>query len=432
MAATNTIRCPLYLRTMSTKPCFNSRKDEGPIKRSVLDLYSGLGGLSLGFEFTGAFRTIGGIDNYPPAVATFSFNHTFTTGLLSKPADMSVLQPLAVVDELGETPDVIVGGPPCQGFSHAGRRLEDLKEDSRNDQVFHFFRFVRDLRPKVFLMENVSGILRTGQAKKNELIDNLAAEYRALGYSVAWKVLNTAHYRVPQVRKRFIMVGIRDSATEFSFPSSPCTEEPSLFSEPMRTVLEALGDMPDPSAGFVKYDRPATNALQRFLREDSDGIWNHLDTRHSEEMIERLKAQQVGTRLYPNWNHSWYRLDPSRPSPAVKENHRAPFVHFSEPRAASPRECARLQSIPDRYRLVGTKTAQLIMVGNAVPPIFSAHLATAIAEQAFSVAAPRPWTAASSPLGTDTGSTLVAAASRNRPSEGAATQAQGSPVPAAA
>jgi DNA (cytosine-5)-methyltransferase 1 len=115
-------------------------------------------------------------------------------------------------------------------------------------------------------------------------------------------------------------------------------------------------------------------------------------------MVERLKEQKVGTRLYPNWNHSWHRLDPEKPSPAVKENHRAPFVHFSEPRATSPRECARLQTVPDSYVFLGTKTAQLIMIGNAVPAILSAHVATEIARQVFNVEPPTPWDVKNNPL----------------------------------
>lgn len=371
-------------------------------KLAVLDLYSGLGGLSLGLELTGAFETIGGIDNFAPAVKTFYHNHpNIRSQLLSQSLDMSELDPDAVLDDLGRRPDLIVGGPPCQGFSHAGRRLEDLKEDQRNHQVFHYFRFIRAMRPKVFLMENVSGILKTGQQRKHELIDTLVKEYEDLGYTVAWRVLNTSGFRVPQNRKRFILVGIENGKSAFSFPTPPCDENTGLFGEPLNTVLDALGDMPPPvHADPQPYEQEAETPLQQFLRSGSDGLYNHLDTVHSPEMVERLKAQKIGTRLYPNWNHSWYRLDPARPSPAVKENHRAPFVHFSQPRATSPRECARLQSIPDRYQLIGTKTAQLIMVGNAVPAVFSAHIGTAIARQCFGVEPPIAWATEENPLTT--------------------------------
>lgn len=365
----------------------------------VLDLYCGLGGLSIGFELTDAFETIGGIDHFKWAVRTFYENHRCSPKLLSKTQDMSTLSTDAVLDDLGEKPDVIVGGPPCQGFSDAGLRFADLCEDARNNQVFHFFRFVREIQPQAFVMENVSGILRTGQSQKHELIDLLVREYEDLGYAVEWKVLNSSGFRVPQNRKRFVMVGLRGRRKPFTFPAPITSNEPRLFMEPALTVLDALGDVPTPREPDPQpYELEAATPLQRFLRRGSDALYNHLETFHSPTMVSRLAAQEVGTRLYPNWNHSWYRLDPARPSPAVKENHRAPFVHFAEPRATSPRECARLQTVPDRVRLLGTKTAQLIMVGNGVPPVFAAHIATEVARQGFSREPKVAWDSASNPL----------------------------------
>ncbi len=365
----------------------------------ILDLYSGLGGLSLGFGLTKSFSAIAGIDSFDWAVRTFYENHSCESRLLGKPQDMSVLEPQAVLDDLGEQPDVIVGGPPCQGFSDAGRRLVDLRGDDRNSQVFHFFRFVKDIRPRAFVMENVSGILRTGQTRKHELIDLLVEEYGRLGYALSWKILNSANYRVPQNRRRFVMVGLLNTKRSFVFPAPITSEEAKLFSEPALTVFDALGDLPSPRLEDPQpYEEKARTPLQRFLRAGSASLHNHSQTIHSPQMVARLTAQGIGTRLYPNWNHSWFRLDPDRPSPAVKENHRAPFVHFSEPRATSPRECARLQTIPDRIRLMGTKTAQLIMIGNAVPSIMAAHIATEVARQGFQVEPSVPWDLQKNPL----------------------------------
>ena len=279
----------------------------------MLDLYCGLGGLSLGFELTDTFKTIGGIDNFAWAVRTFYHNHQIRPSLISEPQDMGTLEPERLLDALGERPEVIVGGPPCQGFSHAGRRLENLREDPRNQQVFHYSRLVRGLQPKVFVLENVSGMLKTGQSQKHELIESLIGAFAEMGYETAWSILNTAHYRVPQVRRRLIMVGVHQGERPFSFPEPPCSEQPSLFADPCATVSDALSDMPKPNGGqCIPYDLPPTTPLQKFLRTDSPGVWNHLDTAHSSEMRKRLAAQVVGTRLYANWNHSWYRLDPTR------------------------------------------------------------------------------------------------------------------------
>lgn len=370
-------------------------------KLSVLDLYCGLGGLSLGFEMTGAFETLAAIDNYDWAVKTFCRNHPIKSECFSRPQDLAKLRPEFVLEALGTTPDVIIGGPPCQGFSHAGRRLANIEADQRNLHVFRFLQFVKSIKPAAFLMENVSGILTTGQNKRSELIEFLLSEYEAIGYKVSFKVLDSSEFRVPQRRKRLFIVGLLDGKRSFRFPKPPCGGESNLFHNPesFYTVADALSDLPTPKAEEPQDygNLPSTN-LQRFLRQDSGKLYNHLITRHSDIMIEKLRKQPLGTRLYPNWNHSWYRLDPSRPAPAVKENHRAPFVHFSEDRATSPRECARLQTIPDRYVLEGTKTAQLIMVGNAVPPILAAHLATELAKQCFGAKVPHPWTATNNPM----------------------------------
>lgn len=366
---------------------------------SLLDLYCGLGGMSIGFEMTEAFRSLAGIDWDPWALRTYYSAHSAGPAWLQKPQDMTSLSPQAVLDALGERPDVIVGGPPCQGFSAAGKRLESYTHDPRNQQVLEYLRFVREIRPRVFVMENVSGIRTTGQDRQNQLLDHLIKCYEELGYRIAWKVVNSASYRVPQKRKRFVMVGVSGSGA-FTFPDPPSDGRGDLFSsgEPMLTAADALSDLPTPvRAEPQDYGSEPVTALQRFLRQGSLGVYNHLVTKHSDETVARLEQQEVGGRLY-DWNHSWIKLDPNAPAPTIKMNNRAPAVHYTEPRLISPRECARLQTIPDRVILAGNKTQQLVQVGNAVPSIMAAHLATAVAWQCFNVAAPAAWTSSSSPL----------------------------------
>jgi DNA (cytosine-5)-methyltransferase 1 len=368
-------------------------------KLAVLDLYSGFGGLSLGLEMTGAFEVIGGIDNYEWAVKTFYHNHpNLKVKIISKPCDMSKLTTAEVLKDMGRKPDIIVGGPPCQGFSNAGKRHSDFRTDPRNEQVFHYLRFVKEIRPKAFLMENVAGIRSTGQERKNELIDHLIKEFEKAGYVVSWKVVNASDYRVPQHRKRFMLVGAL-KGKRFEFPEPPTAEVNLWSAERKNTVADALSDLPSPKHEEPQpYEAKPQTGLQRFLRGKSKGLHNHLVTKHSDVMTERMMAQEQGARLYPNWNHSWVRLHPAKPSPTVKENHRAPFVHHLEPRATSPRECARLQTVPDDFVFLGTKTAQLILIGNAVPAILSAHIGTAIARQVFGVEPSTPWDLEKNPL----------------------------------
>jgi len=254
--------------------------------------------------------------------------------------------------------------------------------DSRNQEVWNFQRIVGDLQPKAFVMENVDGLLTTGQQQRGELRLELERGFEKIRYRTYSALLDAVDYRVPQRRKRLIMVGIRGVDRPFCFPPPLTGDTRNLFApvEPIATVADALADLPTPIASEPQpYDKDPMTWLQLLLREDSETLHEHTPSKHSPEMVRRLTAQPIATRLYPNWNHSWYKLDPARPSPAVKENHRAPFVHFAEPRVTTPRECARLQTFPDRYRILGTKTAQLIQVGNAVPALLAATVATALA-----------------------------------------------------
>lgn len=366
----------------------------------VLDLYCGFGGLSLGFEMTEVFEVVGGIDFFPWAVKTFYHNHPHINAkLISQPCDMTNLKTVDVINDIGGKPDLIIGGPPCQGFSVAGKRKADFLEDPRNQQVFQYLRFIKEIKPKAFLMENVAGIKSTGQEKQNQLIDYLIELYEEMGYNISWAILNASDFRVPQNRKRFMMVGVL-KGKKFHFPEPPIAEK-TLFNngEVKNTVMDALSDLPSPELDEPQSHLfPPNSPLQKYLRKNSEKIYNHSMTFHSPEMVEKLKKQGQGTRLYPNWNHSWYKLDPTKPSPAVKENHRAPFVHFAEPRATSPRECARLQTVPDSYIFLGTKSAQLVLIGNAVPAILAAHVATEISRQIFKLEPPIPWDAKNNPL----------------------------------
>ena len=362
----------------------------------VLDLFCGAGGLSYGFELTGAFSVVGGVDSFDRAMETFAANHVHASKKLAGALDITTLDPKDVKAAVGGRVDLIIGGPPCQGFSNAGRRLND---DPRNQMIIEYQRFVREIRPMAFVMENVSGLLTTAQSRKGQIMEQLQEEYWELGYATAWKILNSADYRVPQRRKRLILVGTASKDRVFEFPEAPCGEEPKMFRFPeaFQTVSNALDDLPSPTAADPQaYDAAPTTWLQRYLRKGSDTLHNHLQTKHSPDVLSRIEQQPQGTRLYPTWNHSWYRLDPTKPSPAVKENHRAPFVHHRENRATSPRECARLQTFPDKFILSGTKTHQLIQVGNAVPCLMAAHIATALASH-LGLRVPIPWDASKHP-----------------------------------
>jgi DNA (cytosine-5)-methyltransferase 1 len=348
-------------------------------------LFSGAGGISVGFDLFEEgrkFRVIAGIDNDEWAVSTFYANHPNAELAFRRSMNVERLRGSHIREKLGTSIDVVVGGPPCQGFSHAGPRDPF---DKRNELVWHFIRLVTELRPIFFLMENVPGLLASRKPLEDPIVEQLLARFAHHGYKSAVFQLNAVDYWVPQNRKRVFVLGNSQGA-DLRKPPEKCGEglDTTIGKRNFAIVGDAFGDLPIPSFGQpLEYSGPAVTEYQRFLRRESKGVYNHIPAKHDPKFAERMAKQRPGTRLYNSWNHSWYKLDLRKPSPTVKENHRAPFVHPSEPRVVTPRECARLQSFPDAYIFKGTKTAQLIQIGNAVPPLVAMSFAEEIARLSF-------------------------------------------------
>lgn len=342
---------------------------------TLLDLFCGAGGLSLGFCLTNRFQLLAGIDNNLSALKTFYANHPEASTKFAMPQDICTLTGEDLLLALNiKRIDVIIGGPPCQGFSVAGKRE---MEDSRNHLVWDFFRLITELHPRAFVMENVPGVLLAKDPSGQKLIDVLRDGYEAAGYKCTLWRLNAIDYGVPQVRKRTFLIGVKGCPVP-GIPEPTTLSVKDLFNtySHVVTVADAFSDLPEPIVNEPQhYNGGPYTDYQRYLRKGSEILCNHTPSIHKPDMVERLRRQKPATRLYPNWNHSWYKLDFNRPAPTVKENHRAPFVHPTEPRVTTPRECARLQSFPDRYLFYGTKTAQLIQIGNAVPPLLGQAIA---------------------------------------------------------
>ena len=341
---------------------------------NVVDLFCGAGGMSYGFELYNdsngnRFRVISGLDNQPDALATFYRNHVDANKAFNKPVDISKITAAELRSGLGLRDfDVIVGGPPCQGFSHAGPRNP---MDKRNSLVWEYLRFVEELKPVVFMMENVPGLLRAKRPEEDPLIQQVMRKFTMIGYATTLHEVNAVEYGVPQNRKRVLITG-KLGGPPIQTPAQKNSDQIDIYllRKPLVTSGEAILDLPTPkSKEPQEYDKPPASDYQRLMRRHSCQVFNHTPARHSPQIVERIRLQAPGTRLYKNWNHSWYKLDPKKPSPTVKENHRAPFVHPVEPRVTTPRECARLQSFPDRFVFCGTKSSQLVQIGNAVPPL---------------------------------------------------------------
>lgn len=334
---------------------------------NVLDLFCGCGGLSLGFEQAG-FHVLLGIDIWEDALKTYKHNHTSSRTLC---ADMSSLTGKEVADIInGEKVDVIIGGPPCQGFSIAGKRIVD---DERNKLYKGFVRMVEYFKPKAFVMENVPNILSIGNGVVK---DTIIRDFESLGYTVAVKVLLASDYGVPQNRRRAIFVGLR-GGNEFIFPIP--------FNTKKVTAEEALSDLPEHTVDDGgAYPFPPLSQYQQLMRGKSNCLYNHQTTTHNQKTIDIIslvpdggnyKDLPVELQSTRKVHIAWTRLCSTKPSFTIDTGHNHHF-HYLYNRVPTVRESARLQSFPDIFVFLGNKGSQLRQVGNAVPPFFSKQIAS--------------------------------------------------------
>lgn len=334
---------------------------------TFIDLFAGCGGLSLGFEEAG-FEGVLAIDNWQDALDTYCHNRKNAKTLC---ADISTLNPHEIKAEYDiDEVTVIIGGPPCQGFSVAGKRIV---EDKRNELYKSFVKFVDVFRPKAFVMENVPNILSLG----NGIVrDSIMKDFEQLGYTVTYKVLMASDYGVPQNRKRAVFVGLKDGGT-FDFPEVTVKKKV--------TTKEALSDLPECSiAEGENYIVEPQSDYQRIMRDGSKGVYNHEITVHTEQ-TQRIIAMVPDGGNYKDlpkelWHTrkvhiAWTRLNSQKPSVTIDCGHRHHF-HYEYNRVPTARESARIQSFPDSFVFLHGKTSQLKQIGNAVPPLLAKAIAT--------------------------------------------------------
>ena len=347
---------PVGEHTMSAAPSF-------------LDLFSGIGGLSLGLMAAG-LRCVGGVDNWAEARATYEHNHGGARLLL---ADLTVTPGAHVLDRLGTDPDridVIVGGPPCQGFSTVGKRDA---ADPRNRLWTAFRDIVREVRPAYVVIENVEGLLVMQQGRVR---DEIVSSFAEVGYAMKCKLLRAADYGVPQLRKRAVFLGWLAGLAEPRFP------------QPLRTppvaVADAISDLPELGPGEAKteYDRPPATDYQRARRAGAAALHNHEAANHPPALVEVLShipdggnRKSIPDHLQPKsgFHNSYARLASWKPAVAVTSNMRKPSsaraTHPTQHRGLTVREGLRLQSFDDTFVVLGPRSSQYLQVGNAVPPL---------------------------------------------------------------
>lgn len=300
--------------------------------------------------------------------------------------------------------DVIIGGPPCQGFSLANKNRNKVSEDPRNKLFYEFVKTINWYNPKSFVMENVKGLL---SMESGQVVKQIISEFEnsgQFGYTVRVKVLKASDYGVPQNRERVIIIGIRNDL-------NLVPEFPEKKYEKGITVSDAISDLPLIEAGEgkekMKYKTNASNEYQNFMRKNSDLVNNHIAMRHTPRVIERFKAIAPGKNLLDVWethgavqrgnpsekskvkfSQNNLRLIADKPAPTIAASFQSNFIHPFLNRNFTAREGARFQSFPDDFIFEGMRTkmswekglSQYQQIGNAVPPLMAFEIAKILKE----------------------------------------------------
>ena len=351
---------------------------------TVIDLFSGAGGLSRGFLDAG-YNVLLGIDFDDSALKTFGANHGNAKALkldLFNHDNINVI--VDFMRGVGKQLDVLVGGPPCQGFSLAGKREED---DERNILYTAMVKTAAALKPKAVVLENVPGMLTLYGGKGR---DRIFRDFEALGYKMSVKVLYAPEYGIPQIRRRAVFVRLVDSENEFEYPAPLIENEDDFI-----TCEQAISDLPsligddDMRLDVVRdYMTPPTSEYQKLMRKNSSRVYNHYPTKHAQKTIDNIALVPDGgkyTDLPPEmvgnfkYHESLHRYNSKKPSLTIDTGHRTHF-HYKYNRIPSVRESARLQSFPDDFIFYGNKQEQYKQVGNAVPPLLGKAVATKLRE----------------------------------------------------
>lgn len=352
------------------------------------DLFSGCGGLTEGLRQCG-IHSLFATDIDENCEKTFHTNFPSTPFLRKDITEISKEE----VDSLigGTVPDIIVGGPPCQGFSLANKNRNKIADDPRNRLFYGFVKFIKWYQPKCFIMENVKGLISMQNGK---VLQTILDEFSnaGIGYNVDYQVLNAVYFNVPQNRERVIIIGYRkDLNITPTFPNK--NDNTKII-----TVADAIMDLPQIKSGEgedpMNYPVDPMNNYQYDMRRSSLLVHNHISMKHSKRLIERFEHIGIGQNLgdvdpqygavkrgNPNeksnvvFKQNNQRLDPNTPAPTIAASFQSNFIHPYLNRNLTAREGARLQSFPDYFIFEGMRTkmswekglSQYQQIGNAVP-----------------------------------------------------------------
>lgn len=374
----------------------------------VMDLFAGAGGLSYGFEQAGLDITLA-VEKDAWAVDTYRANHK-NKNILE--IDIAQLEDHFFQEYLGQI-DIVMGGPPCQGFSIAASNRRK-KDDMRNTLYRQFLRVVHIVQPKIVLIENVKEIINYRLPDGTKIIDDIKGFFDEEGYTYDCTILNCRNYGIPQDRRRFFFIAINGQFLKKEIDLKKMMES---FSAPEISFIDATSDLPIvkarefPENHVMAYSQDPINAFQKGMRGFCTELHNHVPMQHTEKTVQRFEfllsqggrqlpedlmprvrshGDKISTALYSQ-NHRI--IDGSKVSPTITASFYSSFIHPSQPRNITVREAARLQTFPDSFVFMGKKTTlskkllaqkgiyeelhldQFNQVGNAVPPLMAKHLA---------------------------------------------------------
>lgn len=357
-------------------------------KIKVVDLFAGVGGLSYGFAHDDNFEIIAANEILPDMAKAYELNHSSVKmyckdiknfGIKDLNKDFGIKK--------GEI-DLIIGGPPCQAYSTVGKRLID---DPRGKLFQEYYRVLKELSPKIFLFENVKGLL---SMQKGELLETIISLFVSLGYKVKFKVLNSADYGVPQIRERVIIIGTKFNKN-FMYPMPTHSECENLLNlSPYLKLSDAISDLPFIKSGekSFEYKTEPQNEFQRLMRKNApEKLMDHNAPKNNEKLVRIMELLPDGgtprdlpeeIRPKSGFGNTYCRLWWNRPSTTITRNLSTPSssrcIHPKAPRPLTTREGARIQCFPDNYIFYGSRSSKNLQIGNAVPTFLSIALKKSI------------------------------------------------------